>query len=75
MGETKRLYKEIFGVVKTQDGENGYWTRIGTAFPNRDGSLNLKFNYLPVSMGTTIQVRDPKPRDAEMSDIDPNEVL
>jgi hypothetical protein len=35
-----------------------YWTRIGVAFENRDGSWNLKFDFVPTSPGTTIQLRD-----------------
>jgi hypothetical protein len=35
----------------------------GTAWKNRDGSLNLRFNYLPAELAnTTIQVREPRPR-------------
>ena len=50
---------EILGVVTRGDGKKGYWTRIGTAFKNRDGSLNLRFDYLPTDLGaTTIQVRE-----------------
>lgn len=38
-----------------------YWTRIGSAYKNRDGSLNLRFNYLPADLAnTTIQVREPR---------------
>lgn len=50
---------EILGVVTRGEGKKGYWTRIGTAFRNRDGSLNLRFDYLPADLGaTTIQVRE-----------------
>ena len=50
---------EILGVVTRGEGKKGYWTRIGTAFRNRDGSLNLRFDYLPANLGgTTIQVRE-----------------
>ena len=50
---------EILGVVTRGEGKKGYWTRIGTAFKNRDGSLNLRFDYLPADLaGTTIQVRE-----------------
>ena len=46
----------IFGVVK--GGERSYWTRIGTAFTNRDGSLNLKLHYIPTHFAeATIQLR------------------
>jgi hypothetical protein len=46
-------------VVTRGEGKKGYWTRIGTAFKNRDGSLNLRFDHLPVDLaGTTIQARE-----------------
>lgn len=28
--------------------EKTKWTRIGVAFKNRDGSLNVQLNYLPI---------------------------
>jgi len=50
---------EILGVVNR--GKKGYWTKIGTALKSRDGSLNLRFNYLPADLAsTTIQVREPR---------------
>jgi hypothetical protein len=50
---------EILGVVTRGESKKGFWTRIGTAFKNRDGSLNLRFDYLPADLtGTTIQVRE-----------------
>jgi len=55
---------EILGVVNRGEGKKRYSTRIGTAFKNRDGSLNLRFNYLPADLSsTTIQVREPRARD------------
>jgi hypothetical protein len=54
-------YKEIFGVVDR--GENSFWTRIGVAFVNADSSLNLLFNFVPTDPQTTIQIRDPRPRE------------
>ena len=41
------------------------WTKIGVAFPNKDGSWNLRFDYLPARLAdTTIQLRDIEPKDA-----------
>jgi len=57
----------IFGVVKRGEQAKGFWTRIGTAYVNRDSSLNLRFDYLPANLAeTTIQVRtiDPGKGDA-----------
>jgi hypothetical protein len=42
-----------------------WWTKIGVAFQNRDGSWNLRFDYLPARLGeTTIQLREFSPKDA-----------
>ena len=38
------------------------WTTIGTAFQNKDGSFNLRFEYMPVT-GATVQLRPFKKRD------------
>ena len=55
------------------DGESakGFWTRIGVAFENRDGSMNLRFDYWPTSPETTIQLRpfDPPREGAESTTI------
>jgi hypothetical protein len=56
---------QLVAVVERGEGEDkkNYWTRIGVAFENRDGSWNLRFDYIPARMGeTTIQLRafDPK---------------
>ena len=51
---------QLVAVVERGEGEDkkGYWTRIGVEFANRDGSWNLRFDYLPARMGeTTIQLR------------------
>lgn len=47
----------LFGVVQREGMEKGFWTRIGTAFQNQDGSWNLRFDYLPTDRGVTIQMR------------------
>ena len=39
--------------------KKSYWNRIGVAFQNKDGSWNLRFDYLPANMAqTTIQLRE-----------------
>ena len=59
--------REIWGVVnpKGSDGERrkkGFWTRIGVGFQNKDGSWSLRFEYLPTSAETSIQLRKPRER-------------
>jgi hypothetical protein len=47
--------------VVTQRGANKYWTRVGVAFVNRDGSFNVKLDAIPVT--GEIHVRDYVPRE------------
>jgi hypothetical protein len=59
------LSRELLGVVKREGMEKSFWTRIGAAWENRDGSVNVKLDFLPASMETTLQIRDPQPSDNE----------
>lgn len=47
----------IYGIIKRDGQEKGHWTRIGTAFVNRDGSINLRFDLFLTDPKMTIQVR------------------
>ena len=60
-----RARRELWGVVNRNGAERGFWTRIGTAFRNRDGSWSLLFDYVPLSSETRIQMREPRERDTE----------
>jgi hypothetical protein len=53
----------LFGVVQREGMEKGFWTRIGTAFQNQDGSWNLRFDYLPTDRTATVQMRPVKSRE------------
>ncbi len=57
--------RELFGVVRREGSEKDFWTRIGTAFENKDRSWNLLFDYIPTSPDTTIQMREPKTPEGE----------
>jgi hypothetical protein len=52
-------------VAAVTRNEKSYWTRIGIAFQNGDGSWNLLFDFVPTDVGTTIQLRDVKRAAAE----------
>lgn len=57
--------KEILAVKEVErNGEKkSFWTRIGVAYENRDGSLNLVFDFFPCREEIkTIQVREKKPK-------------
>jgi hypothetical protein len=49
----------------TERGEKSFWTRVGTGFVNRDGSITLAIDAMPVSPTSKLQLRDYSPRDAE----------
>jgi hypothetical protein len=57
-GTGRRL--AVFAIPETKDGEKAYWPKIGVAFTNRDGSITLLLDALP--LGTNrLQVREPRP--------------
>ncbi len=68
MNEVKMM--QIVGAVqRNEEGDKNdkkaWWTKIGVAFQNRDGSWNLRFDYLPARLGeTTIQLREFSPKEA-----------
>ncbi len=57
-GGPKRL--AVYAIPESREGEKRFWPKIGVAFTNRDGSITLKLEALP--LGTdTLQVREAKP--------------
>jgi hypothetical protein len=50
----------VFAIPETRDGEKRYWPKIGIAYTNRDGSITLLLDALP--LGTNkLQIREPRP--------------
>ena len=49
----------VYQIVKTGKGPNErtYWNRVGAAFENRDGSINVKLDLFPA---ISLQIREPK---------------
>ena len=62
----KKMMQIVGAVQRTTEGEKKtWWTKIGVAFQNKDGSYNLRFDYLPARLSdTTIQLRDIDPKDS-----------
>lgn len=62
---SSKQMKQIVAAVTRGEGEERqtYWTRIGTAFENRDGSWNQLYDFFPTDPRTTIQLRDIEPRE------------
>ncbi|MCH2109765.1 MAG: hypothetical protein MK135_10570 [Polyangiaceae bacterium] len=57
--------KMKFIYVITGRGERKFWTKVGVAFVNRDGSLNCKLDSLPVD--GELHIRDYVPREERSS--------
>ncbi len=51
---------KIAYVISTRNGRN-FWNRVGVAFVNNDGSINVKLEAMPVT--GEIQIRDYVPRE------------
>jgi hypothetical protein len=47
--------KNVYSIIEREDRHN-IWLKIGVGWVNRDGSLNLRLDALPI--GTKIQIRD-----------------
>lgn len=60
MSNARTNMKQIVAVVERGEGADTkkFWTRIGVAFENRDGSWNLRFDYFPTNPATTVQLRE-----------------
>lgn len=56
----KRMYK-VISPVESRDGGK-FWMRCGNAFTNKDESINIHLNSLPLIMkdgaGVTLQLRE-----------------
>jgi hypothetical protein len=66
----KKMMQIVGAVERTVgDEKKAWWTRIGVAFENADGSWNLRFDYLPARVSdTTIQLREIKPKVAAQNE-------
>ena len=60
-----KTMKVVFTVVERSPGKS-FWTRIGVGFVNKDGSMNLRLDAIPIN--GTIQVRDWEPVERFTSD-------
>ena len=54
---------DIFTIIEREGYEKKIWLKIGTAFPNKDGSFNGFLDALPVN--GTIHIRLYQPKDDE----------
>ncbi len=59
MSNSKRY--EVFNIIEKGEGQKSFWMRIGVAFTNRDGSLDVRLDALPLN--GRLQIREPRERD------------
>lgn len=60
---TTHRIKEVFVIIDTGADRKPIFRRVGTAFVNRDGSLNVKLDALPIN--GTLHIRDPRPQEQD----------
>ncbi len=52
--------KDVFTIIRVEgEGKKDYWLKIGAGFVNKDGSITIKLNALPVN--AELHVRDHNP--------------
>lgn len=55
--------KDVFYIKPAvKEGGKAFWMKIGSAWENKDGSLNLKLD-VPVIPGMDVQIREPSERE------------
>ena len=54
---TKAIY--AISEYRHKGEKKNRWTRVGTAFENRDGSYNLKLEFMPTDPKARLQQREP----------------
>src|SRR5689334_6639471 len=58
MEHEKKSYKVVYTIVEKKGQQKPFWTRIGVAFTNRDGSFNVHLDAVPIN--GQLHIRDPK---------------
>jgi len=54
--------KIAYTIVEREKDGRKFWVRVGAAFVNRDGSLSVRLDAMPVN--GQLQIRDYQPRDS-----------
>ena len=57
--------KDVYTIVE-KEGQKAFWLKIGTAFVNKDESLNVYLNALPIN--GELNIREPKPKEASQEE-------
>ena len=55
--QQKTMFK-VVSPIKKKNGEGDYWMRCGTAFTNKDNSINVYLDAVPTQPQFTLQLRE-----------------
>jgi hypothetical protein len=57
----------VFTIIEKEGYDKPIWVKIGACFPNRDGSLNVFLDALPINGRMQIRMRKPgiKPQEPQ----------
>jgi len=64
MENGSKLPLAVYTIVERAKDKKGFWVRIGAAFRNHDGSLNVRLDAMPVN--GTMHIREPKYAEREI---------
>ena len=56
--ESQKADYAVYKIVETNDDTKDFWQRVGSAWTNKDGSINIALNALPVN--GRLHIRAPK---------------
>ncbi len=59
MTEERKVSKAVFTIVEKPALDRPLWIRVGTAFVNRDGSMNVQLDATPTNGKLHIRDRQP----------------
>lgn len=51
----------VYTIVEKQGKEKPFWIKVGACFSNRDGSMNVVLDALPINGRLHIRQKDPDP--------------
>lgn len=55
--DARRPTHSVYTVREARDGGKGHWVEVGAAWTNRDGSLSLTLDAMPVNGRLIVQER------------------
>jgi hypothetical protein len=67
MEDNMKNMKAVYTVIDRGQGKS-FWVRIGVGFTNREGSLNIRLDAVPVNGALQVREWEPYERRSEVAD-------